>query len=437
MPGSAHENTSTSAAPVATQPPPDGSFLFLSELLGKRVVGAGGEGLGRIVDLLADSTGAYPRVTALRVRTGLHGDVKRIEWTDVEGWNARELRLRRGREALKPLRLFSSEIPLAQDVLDRQIVDTDDAKVERVNDLHLLRARGELLVAHVDVGFRGLVRRMGWQALVDALVRRITPRSPYLKTEKLVSWKHVQPLSAGTPAVRLDLSRATLSEIHPADLAEILEDLDRRERAVLFRELPVEAAADALEEVEPELQRELLHALEPEKAADVLEEMQADDAADLLGDLPQEESAELLAEMEPSEAREVERLLTYDEDSAGGMMNPEFLRLSPEITAAQALERVRQQAEHTAHLHDAFVVGPEGKLAGVLSLRDIIVAKPETHVMALMHEHPAPLRPDDGARKVAELAAKYNLFSLPVEDDNGKLLGVVTVDDVLEKVLHG
>jgi len=169
----------------------------------------------------------------------------------------------------------------------------------------------------------------------------------------------------------------------------------------------------------------------------VLEEMQADDAADLLADLPGDESAELLAEMEPPSAREVERLLTYDEDSAGGMMNPEFLRLSPELTASQALEQVRAQAENIAHLHDAFVLAPGGKLAGVLSLRDIIVARPESRVLGLMHEHPAPLRPDDRARKVAELAAKYNLFSLPVEDEAGKLLGVVTVDDVLEKVLHG
>jgi magnesium transporter len=432
-----NEETASPAKGTASQPPPEGNFLFLSDLLGHRVVGPSGERLGTLVDLLADAGGAYPRVTALRVRRRPRGEVKRVEWEDVQGLEGGVIRLRRGAAALKPPQLLTSEIPLAQDVLDRQIVDTDDAKVERVNDLHLLRARGDLRVAHVDVGFRGLVRRMGWQVLVDALVRTLKPRAPYLKTEKLVSWKHVRPISAGVPRVQLDLSRKTLSEIHPADLAEILEDLDRRERAVLFRELPIEAAADALEEVQPELQRELLQALEPEKAADVLENMQADDAADLLGDLPLEESAELLAEMEPAEAREVERLLTYDADTAGGMMNPEFLRLNPEQTAGQALERIRQQAEHTAHLHDAFVVGPEGKLAGVLSLRDILLAKPEKHVVGLMHEHPAPLRPDDDARKVAELAAKYNLFSLPVEDENGKLLGVVTVDDVLEKVLHG
>jgi magnesium transporter len=437
VPGTPNENGSATPTGAASQPPREGTFLFLSDLLGLPVLGPRGERVGTLVDLLADATGAYPRVRALRVRTRRGGEVKRVEWDDVEAWDGHRLRLKRGTEALRPLQLLSSEIPLAQDVLDRQIVDTDDAKVERVNDLHLLRARGDLRVAHVDVGFRGLVRRMGWQRLVDAIVRGLRPGSTYLKTDKLVSWKHVQPLSAGSPRVRLDLSRAALAEIHPADLAEILEDLDRRERAVLFRELPVEAAADALEEVQPELQRELLHALEPEKAADVLEEMQADDAADLLADLPREESAELLAEMEPAEAREVERLLTYDEDSAGGMMNPEFLRLSPDLTASQALESVREQARNIAHLHDAFVLGPDGKLSGVLSLRDIIVAKPESRVLGLMHEHPAPLKPDDGARKVAELAAKYNLFSLPVEDETGKVVGVVTVDDVLEKVLHG
>jgi Mg/Co/Ni transporter MgtE len=306
-----------------------------------------------------------------------------------------------------------------------------------VNDLHLLRARGELRVAHVDVGFRGLVRRLGWQPLVDAIVRRVRPRSAYLATEKLVPWKYVQPLSSGSPRVRLDVARNAVAGLHPADLAEILEDLDRRERAVLFRDLPVEAAADALEEVEPDLQRELLQVLGPDKAADVLEEMQADDAADLLGDLPEQQSAELLAEMEPAEAREVRQLLEYDENTAGGLMNPEFLRLAPQHTAQQALDEVRRQAEQVAHVHDAFVLQEDGKLAGVLSLRDIIVARPETHVLSLMHEHPAPLRADDPANKVAELAAKYNLFSLPVENEDGKVLGVVTVDDVLEKVLHG
>ncbi|MFL5455273.1 MAG: PRC-barrel domain-containing protein, partial [Myxococcales bacterium] len=160
MPG---PTTPTSTLTPASLPSTEGNFLYLSQLLGLAVRDPSNARLGTVVDLLADASGAYPRVVALRVRTRVRGEVRRVEWTDVAAWNARSLRLRRGAEALGPLQLLSSEIPLAQDVLDRQIVDTDDAKVERVNDLHLLRARGELRVAHVDVGFRGLVRRMGWQ----------------------------------------------------------------------------------------------------------------------------------------------------------------------------------------------------------------------------------------------------------------------------------
>jgi CBS domain-containing protein len=420
-----------------SQPPREGTFVFLSELLGRPVRGASGERLGTVIDFLADaSEPAYPKMTALRVRTRLRGEVKRVEWADVASCEPSATRLKRGAEALQPLKSLTNEIALAQDVLDRQIVDTDDAKVERVNDLHLLRARGDLRVAHVDVGFRGLVRRMGWQRAVDALLKRLKPDSPYLRREQFLPWKHVQPISAGTSRVRLDLARRALSEVHPSDLAEILEDLDRRERAVLFRDLPIELAADALEESEPGLQRELLRMVEPAKAADIVEEMRPDDAAELLSELPREQTAEILAAMDPLDAQVVEELLTYDENTAGRMMNTEFLRLQPAMTAQQALTSVRDQARDIAQIHDCFVVQRDRRLLGVLSLRDLLLAAPEVPVDAIMHEHPAPLDPEDRAAKVAELAAKYNLFSLPVERD-GKLLGVVTVDDVLEKVLHG
>jgi CBS domain-containing protein/sporulation protein YlmC with PRC-barrel domain len=422
---------------VLSRPPVEGTFVFLSELLGRPVLGPAGEKLGRVADFLVDaSEPAWPKITALRVRTSLRGEIKRVEWEDVASCDQSGTKLKRGAEALQPIKLLTNEIPLAQDVLDRQIVDTDDAKVERVNDLHLLRARGELRVAHVDVGFRGLVRRMGWQPAVDTVLRTLRPGAPYLLKEQFVPWKYVQPLAADTSRVRLDLARRAMADVHPSDLAEILEDLDRRERAVLFRDLSVSSAAEALEESEPALQRELLRMVEPARAADIVGEMQPDAAADLLAELPEEESAEILAAMEQHEAREVTQLLTYDENTAGGMMNPEYLRLKPAMTAQDALQAVRNQAKKVAQVHDCFVVQRDRRLLGVLSLRDLLLAVPEAPVDAIMHAHPAPLDPEDRARKVAELAAKYNLFSLPVEKD-GKLLGVVTVDDVLEKVLHG
>jgi len=317
------------------------------------------------------------------------------------------------------------------------MLDTNDAKVERVNDLHLLRARGELRVAHVDVGFRGLVRRMGWQGPVDAVVRTLKPGAAYLVREQFIPWKYVKPLSSGASRVRLDLARDALADLHPADLAEILADLDRRKRAVLFRELPVEAAAEALEESEPGIQRELIKMVDAARAADMLEAMPPDAAADLLENLSQSESDSLLSQMEPREAREVEELLTYHEHTAGGMMTPDFIRLRPSMNAGEAMADVRRQAETVEHLQDAFVLGSDDKMVGWVPLRALLLAAPDAPLVSIMQEHPARVQPDDSPALVADLAAKYDLYSLPVESADGRLLGVITVDDILIRVLRG
>ena len=426
--------------PLSIPPPArtqEGSFVYLSQLLGARVVGPGGERLGRLADLMSDVADvAWPRVRALRVRISLAGELRRVEWEDVASCEPGRVVLKR-EGALKALHLPPAEIPLAQDVLDKQVLDTDDAKVERVNDLHLLVARGELRVAHVDVGFRGLVRRMGWEGALDALVRIFRPRSPYLTREQFVPWSHVRPLSGGVSRLKLDVTRTAMSELHPADLAEILVDLDRAERAVLFRELPVEQAADALEEVESPLQRELLKLVEPGRAADLLEAMEPDAAADLLESLPPEESTRLLAQMEPQEAREVERLLTWPEDAAGGLMTPDFIRLRPTLSCREALEEVRRQAAEVAHLHAAYVLNTEGKLVGVVSLRALLRAAPDDALLGLIDQHPTLVGPDARFAEVAQLAERYKLLSLPVQAEGGPLLGVITIDDILSKVLNG
>jgi CBS domain-containing protein len=355
----------------------------------------------------------------------------------VEELGSAHIRLRGGSEALKPMERQPNEISLVEDVLDHQLVDTDGAKVRRANDLHLLLARGGLRLAHVDVGVRGLIRRIGWQRPIDTIFRTLRPTAGYLRNEKFVRWKHVQPLTPSPPRLRLDVARAALSKVHPADMAEILSDLDRPERAVLFRQLPVEAAADTLEEVDSPLQRELLRSVQAERAADLLEAMEPDEAADLLGDLPAAESAQLLAAMEAPEAKEIRQLLGYPEDAAGGMMTPDFIKVSGEGTVGQAFENIRTQANVVKHIHDVFITDEEGKLRGFVPLRDLLLAGPTQPLRPLIQEHPAPLQPEDSAKRAAELAAKYKLLSLPVQTAEGKLLGVVTIDDVLERAMHG
>jgi CBS domain-containing protein len=414
----------------------EGTFFFLSELQGMPILSASGEKLGRLVDLIVDdSEPAYPPVRAIGVRAGSR-ETRRVSWSEVEELGAGFIRLRRGREALGPMERQPNEFSLVEDVLDRQLVDTDGAKVRRANDVHLLLARGGLRVAHVDVGVRGLIRRIGWQGPMDAVVRMFKPNAYYLRDEKFVRWKNVQPLTPSAPRLRLDVARAALSRVHPADLAEILTDLDRPEREVLFKQLPVEAAADTLEEVDSPLQRELLRSVQADRAADLLEAMEPDEAADLLGDLPAAESAQLLAAMEPPEAKEIRQLLKYPEDAAGGMMTPDFVKVSGDGTVGQAFENIRTQAHAVKHIHDVFVTDEEGKLRGFVPLRDLLLAGPMQPLRPLVQEHPAPLLPEDSAKRAAELAAKYKLLSLPVQTPEGKLLGVVTIDDVLERAMQ-
>jgi len=330
-----------------------------------------------------------------------------------------------------------NEISVAEDVIDRQLVDTNGAKVRRANDLHFLFLRGELRLAHVDVGFRALIRRVGFQAWVDGAVRTVKPKARYLTEENFVRWKNVQSVSTSSPRLRLDVTRSTLAKIHPADLAEILADLNHPQRAALFGQLPKEAAAWTLEEADAELQRDLLSSLKADKAADLLEAMEPDEAADLLGELPAHESAKLLAAMHRKEATELQQLLQYPPNVAGGMMTPDFLKISGNPTVEQALREIRSQAKSVKYIHDVFIIDSEGKLVGSATLRDLLLADPSKLLSPLVKQHPAPLDPQDSPQRVAELAAKYKLLSLPVQTEDGKLVGVVTVDDVLEHTLDG
>jgi Mg2+ transporter MgtE len=226
-----------------------------------------------------------------------------------------------------------------------------------------------------------------------------------------------------------------LRELHPADIAEILTDLDLHDRASMFRSLDTETAADALAEVDdPRIQSQLLDTLPEEQAADILDEMQPDEAADLLGELPPEKSTALLREMDRDEAEDVRELLTYEPDTAGGMMTTDLVALADDLTVTQTLARLRELAPDIEHIYYVFVVDAEGRLVGVLNLRQLILADPSTPVRAIMIDDPVRVHHTDSRDSVAEIVEKYDLLALPVVDDLGVLIGMITVDDVVSHI---
>jgi len=413
-------------------------FLFFSDLLGKKVLRADGSLLGRVSDLVAVIGEPYPPVESVVVRLGR----KRwqLAWAAVAEVNGA---VRLGPEAEPrpaPEAPVADRVRLGEEILDRQIVDIEGAKLVRVNDLHFFESkpqesRSQLRVAHVDISFRGLVRRMGWQPVVDRVVSVVRPASRYLKDESMLPWKLVQPIESSPGRVRVEATKKALASLHPADLAEIMEELDRVHRQVLLERLDVGTAADALEEASPELAAELLEKVEPGKAADILEEMAPDESADVLSELPGERREELLGAMEAPEAREVKELLVYPGNSVGGLMTLDRIQVYPEQTAADAIAEVRRRAEEVPIVHEVFVVDNGGALKGYATLKDLVLSDPYTPVSQFAREPPVTVAVDDRIRDVALAAAKYSLVSVPVVDKLGLLRGIVTVDDILAEVV--
>ncbi len=404
-------------------------MLYLSQAIGRPVLDANGEPIGKVADLIVAVGDRYPPVTGLVVLT----DRRRIflPWTSVDHLDAAGARLRTQTIDIGKFQQRPNEILLRADLMDKQIVDIDGRKVVRVNDLRLDEIEGKLHLVAVDVGAAGLLRRLGVERGWRTIARNLRLGVP----ERYIDWEDVDPVETSIASIKLRVPHAGLAELHPADLATIIDQLAPKDRAGVLAALDDEAAADVFEEMEPETQVEVLEDLDPARAADILEEMSPDDAADLVADLSDETREELLALMERDEAEELGELLAYPEDTAGGMMTTEFVALPASLTCAQAIDRLRELEPDAETIYYVYVTDDEDRLVGVLSLRDLIVARPDTSVAEVMIPEPVTVGVLADEDEVAEVVAHYNLLAVPVVDASSHLVGIVTVDDAMDAIL--
>jgi magnesium transporter len=404
-------------------------MLYLSQAIGRPVLDADGEPVGKVDDLIVALGDRYPPVTGLVMAT----DRRRIflPWSSVARFDEAGARLSNDRIDITKFQQRPDEIRLRAELLDKQIVDIDGRKVVRVNDLRLDDVEGRLHLVAVDVGAAGLLRRLGIERGYRVLARNLRLPTP----ERYIDWEDVDPVETSVASIKLRVPHAGLTELHPADLATIIDQLAPRDRAGVLAALDDEAAADAIEEMEPDTQVEVLEGLAPERAADILEEMSPDDAADLVADLSDETREELLALMERDEADELGGLLAYPEDTAGGMMTTEFVAVPAHLTAAQTIDRLRELEPDAETIYYVYVVDDEAHLVGVLSLRDLIVARPDTTIAEVMIDDPVAVALDADHDDVASVVARYNLLAVPVVDAERHLVGIVTVDDAIDTIL--
>jgi len=421
--------------PMAPSPPrpaavPAHEGFFVSEFLGEKVLDVARRPVGKIRDLVVDTgeTSPFPRITGLLLREGF--DTFVVPWEDIAIFQRGAVRTRLSREDLIHRAPTQDEIFLSRDLLDKQIVDINGVKVVRVNDLKLDVVSGDIVLTAADVGVRGLVRRV-FGAGITPRGGRFSDRS---LPAQLIPWDSMQPLQPKLDRLETRLPHEKLARLHPADVAELISQIPVTERSGIFRKLDVEMAAETLHELEPELQVEILEDLPAPEASEILEQMPADEAADVLGDLPGEQARGLVSLMEKDAAEEVTELLVHDDNTAGGVMGTGFVIFPPGLTIREALERLRTLAREAESLSYFYVVDEKERLLGVLSMRELLAAGDEDLLEGVMSSPVRSVTPDVSADEVAETMSKYDLLALPVTDPEGVLVGIVTIDDVFDRL---
>jgi len=421
------------------------SLLYFTELLGLPVLDARGRRIGRVRD-----AALVPLVHPARIDRFLVGGGwawLSIRFDQIASISLDGIRL--GEEILTPYHSDEYMLRIGRDLLDQQIIDVNGRKVVRVNDVtfevrnassngnghHASNGNGRncLYILEVDVGIRSIFRRLLQGVLPSWLIRKLQRVIP----PNSIRWEFCNIVEPDPQRrLRLNISHEKLEKIHPADLADIVEELGPAERGAIFESIDSEVAAEALSEVDPRMQARILESMEPEKAADIVEEMAPDEAADVLKGLEESTSEEILEEMEVAPESEVRELLEFKEDTAGGMMNTEYISLHENATVEDSLTALKGNEDQLESLNAVFLVDAEGRLTGTVQLARLFVASSGTPLRDLSIETLISATVTEKQDEVTELFDKYNLLALPVIDQDRRLSGVITADDIISVLRH-
>ena len=407
---------------------------YFSEMLRLPVVDAAGEKIGVVNDLGIATGEVFPRVTALAFQ-GPGKTPFMISWRKyVERFDEDGVYLKYPATDIRFSYLQPDEVLLARDIMNKQIVDTQGMKVVRVNDIKLsATGDNQLRLLGAEVGARGLLRAI--HPLFERVSVKVAQMLGKPLAEDIIAWSYMDLLERSTKQIKLSVSHKTLSELHPADIADIIEQLDPRLRTQVFAQLDTEQAAEAITELDDdELMTEMLEGLSDREASTMLATMDPDDAAALIEELDYEKAEKLLRLMGVKEEKAIRNLLGYEEDTAGRIMTNQFVALPATATVQDAIDALRGLDEDFESIYYVYTTDVEGALTGVLSMRSLVVAEHTDRLKDLAYRDVVWVAPDLDQELVADEMTKYDLVAIPVCDENRHILGIVTVDDALDVI---
>ncbi|WP_163192034.1 magnesium transporter [Clostridium thermarum] len=404
--------------------------VLLSSILYRDVYDEFEESIGKLFDIYVTTEEGYPRAIGYKVKKD--GEVFNYEFRNIQFFEGVKGRITIKVRGVKDIIPRTYSYLLSKHLLNKQIVDVNGKKVVRVNDLKIAEIAGELRVVAVDSGVLALGRRFGLEGALKAFYK-IFKKDP---SDTIIMWDDVESLEMVNANLKLSVPYKKLSKLHPADLADILEDMDSEYRTKIFESLDENLAADTLEEIEPEIQADILQSMSESKAAEVLEAMPNDEIADILDEVDAETAEKILMNMEKDDADEVRELMGYEDETVGSIMNLDYISFNMDITVNETIDLLRELKLDDEIANYIYVTDKDNQLEGVFSLRDLIVAAPDTHIREIMNTNIIKVNVTDSIEHTVELAIKYDLISVPVSDEEGKLCGIVIIHDIIDDYFY-
>lgn len=415
-------------------------FIFFSQLMDNRVIDKDRQVVGQIYDIVVKPSEIYPQSSFLVIRKGFpNRKYATIPWSDIFEIDNKEARLKIEKKQIifSETRNNKEELTLRRDILDQQVVDTHNHKVIRVNDIHLLFVDHALVVAHVDISMRGLIRRLGFENGIDFLVGLINSNYDYLKLEHLISWKYIQPLSINpvSMTIKVDVPEKQFNAIPAADLGEIFLDLSIKHQAALFKSLDLKTKCRIFMHIDFKTQKSVFEELNNKNAAELLNNIPSDEATDFLEKLPKEKVEHLLGLMETKYSKKLSELLGYSSDSAGGLMTTEYMAFQKDTPIESVLKQIKERTFKAEPAQFVYILDESNRLAGATNFRKMILQNPQDLLEKASFPKTHYVQTTSSVKEVAYLMEKYKYYAVPVIDENHVLQGIITVDDILSQVI--
>lgn len=396
--------------------------MYLTEFLKKPVYDKNSRNIGKTTDIIISSKKTYPKIDAIKVKIS-HNENIIIPSSNIDHVANNKIYLTKDIIEIEEYEPSDSDLNLSDDILDRQVVDMEGRKIRRVNDIEISPKKGNFYIIGVDIGTNGLFRRMGLGKASEKIYSQ----------DNIIAWGDIDTLDYSN--LKLKVPKEKLKRLHPADVADIVDGLGLSDSMSILNALDDESAADAFEEISPEKQKTILTEMEKKEAAELIDEMSPDDAADLLANIPERKKEEILRLMDPVESKELRELLKFPENTAGGIMTTEFAYIIGNMSTKDTFYQLKKIADDVETLYYIYVLSTDGRLQGLLSIRQLLLNDENTQVYEYMNKDYVSVNVREDQYTVAKTIAKYNLIALPVLDDNNKMKGIITVDDAIDIVL--